>query len=1171
MPEELGPLLSRYEVRGELGRGATGVVHRVAERSSERVVALKALFASSAEQRARLKEEFRLLRDLGHPHVVQVFELFVDDGHCAFTMELIEGRSFVDACEGQAARVERLGAQLLEAIAAVHSVGLQHRDVKPANALVTHEDRVVLVDFDLARKTRGRQDAELAGTIDYMAPEVMWGKSQPRSDWYSAGLCLYQALCGELPFEEGAAGLTARGSATPTIPADVECAPWLRTLVDRMLQPDPNARPGHEEVLRCLADARRLTSAAPPPDVAGRSEIGFVGRTDELELLLASAPAAGRLVLVQGPPGTGKSELVRQAGRRLAEDGAWVLEGQCSPAERVPHNAMDRAMDRLAAMLDPSKPTAAMVEASRLFPALSESPPPSLPDPVEAGRRATEALAELFAESCRERRVVMVVDEAQWADASSRTLLTALSGHATGLELWVVQRSDEPLVELTLPADSSVEQVTLELEPLSDDAIAAIAKDILGAEVEPDTVARIVEQAAGSPLLASALARHGAYQRVLRSPSDRLAAMQELVQGRIAHLEPVERDMVGVVAVAQRPVETAVLERALGKGSSEAWVHALERYGLVRRGPGTASQVAMAHPRIGDAVVQAIDDGTRRDIHGGLAAAYEHDAETVEPAVVFHHYDQAQRRPEARRWALAAASRADRSLAFETAAEFYGRAIELEPDADDVVQLWDSKARAWVDAGRGERAADAFQQAARRASTPARREDLLLSAAEHLVRSGRADEGAPLLDGALQRVGAKASMSPRWALIVGMVWRVWFLLRGGRFFQKKLPAAQQPAPPRLEILWRASHCLAMTDFTVAHALGGRFLYGALREGDGWQVARALGNEATFESALGGKFFTRRSDALMEAMHDRVASIDDPFPRAMAHGYQGVCDWNRGRWRASIDNNLRCVDALLDGVPGKFWEIAIGRVHAFTAMAYCGEFARLAELVPEALEDALRRGDLFAANFYRLGDTTLYRLAQGGEDEARDASAAAEGSWPNAPYHLHRYHHFNSSVQIALYRGDVEEAWRQVDTQWQVMKDGQFLVHETAGTLLWHLRARVVLARQGFDRSMGREVERMANRVERASIGPGRGLAATLRAGMAARVGDEERASTLLGEAMELLDEAGMAAIREACRWQRGRLRGDDGDSETAGQWLEEHGVRSTGRMAALLVPGFGVS
>src|SRR5215813_10695953 len=159
---QTAPMLGggRFEVRGTLGAGGAGVVYRAFDRQLQREVALKLLRQASGRDLYRFKKEFRALADIVHPNLVALHELHASDGAWFFTMELIDGASFIDwvrpsravgvrsrqdiaAAPLDAARLPGALVQLVNALLALHRAGKLHRDLKPSNVLVTPSGRLV--------------------------------------------------------------------------------------------------------------------------------------------------------------------------------------------------------------------------------------------------------------------------------------------------------------------------------------------------------------------------------------------------------------------------------------------------------------------------------------------------------------------------------------------------------------------------------------------------------------------------------------------------------------------------------------------------------------------------------------------------------------------------------------------------------------------------------------------------------------------------------------------------------------------------------------------------------------------------------------------------------------------------------------------------------------------
>ena len=292
----------RFEVRGTLGAGGAGVVYRAFDRQLQREVALKLLRQASGRDLYRFKKEFRALADIVHPNLVALHELHSADGDWYFTMELVEGVSFIDWVRpsievgpGRAradivsARVDlvRLHSalvQLVDALIALHRAGKLHRDLKPSNVLVTRTGQLTLLDFGLvATVAEGDPERLAVGTPVYMSPEQAADQSLGEaSDWYSLGAMLYEALVGRRPFEgEPEQVMTRKQTEQPPAPRQLDpSAPAeLSQLCMMLLQPDPAARPSGLMVLEALGAApseiTRTIGRSYPPAM-------FVGRTAEI-------------------------------------------------------------------------------------------------------------------------------------------------------------------------------------------------------------------------------------------------------------------------------------------------------------------------------------------------------------------------------------------------------------------------------------------------------------------------------------------------------------------------------------------------------------------------------------------------------------------------------------------------------------------------------------------------------------------------------------------------------------------------------------------------------------------------------------------------------------------------------------------------------------------------
>src|SRR5258706_5602493 len=205
----------RYEIVGELGRGAMGVVYKAMDPVIGRTVAVKTIRlseqgtgVSGTELLSRFQTEARAAGLLTHPNIVVVFDAGEEDGLYYITMELVEGKSLQALLDGGHAfplpRTLRIMEQTCSALQFAHERNVIHRDIKPANLMLTADDTVKVTDFGTAKILQFgtvQQTAHVMGTPSYMSPEQVKGRAvDGRSDIFSLGVMLYEMVTGEKPF-----------------------------------------------------------------------------------------------------------------------------------------------------------------------------------------------------------------------------------------------------------------------------------------------------------------------------------------------------------------------------------------------------------------------------------------------------------------------------------------------------------------------------------------------------------------------------------------------------------------------------------------------------------------------------------------------------------------------------------------------------------------------------------------------------------------------------------------------------------------------------------------------------------------------------------------------------------------------------------------------------------
>jgi serine/threonine protein kinase len=265
----------RYRLVGRIGRGAMGVVWRAHDERLDRTVAVKLLSFDAAlggteggKADERVMREARLAAKLQHPNAIAVHDVVEHEGRPCLIMEYLpsESLSAVMAERGAlpADEVARIGAQLADALAAAHEVGIVHRDIKPDNVLIAPDGTVKITDFGISKAIGDATMTSvgvIAGTPAYLAPEVAGGgKAGFPSDVFSLGATLYAATEGTPPFglDENTIALLVKVS-NGNISPPRQSGP-LGPMLTWLLRYDPAERPTMRQAQDHLANGK------PPPD-----------------------------------------------------------------------------------------------------------------------------------------------------------------------------------------------------------------------------------------------------------------------------------------------------------------------------------------------------------------------------------------------------------------------------------------------------------------------------------------------------------------------------------------------------------------------------------------------------------------------------------------------------------------------------------------------------------------------------------------------------------------------------------------------------------------------------------------------------------------------------------------------------------------------------------------
>ncbi len=567
------------EIIRKLGQGGTCAVY-LARDSLGNETALKVLFPS--QNTLRFKREFRSMLKLQHPNIVKVHDYGEYRDYVYFTMDYIDGgdlRSYIrsgtalpEQIPGQKSEnrfrdVAETFLRICEPLQYIHDLRIVHRDLKPANIMVTSAGEIQLMDFglikemDLIQETITRTGT-IVGTVAYMSPEQGMGKSlDHRSDLYSLGIILYEALTGRLPFTgtNVIQILMQHVNKPPTSPSaiDSDIPRELEHLALRLLNKLPSARPPSihavKEILACylnpdsrtveldqtmVSDLIEMTRTDERIVRSGLLAPGLVGRTEETgkinSLLDACRENSAGIVMVQGETGIGKSVLIQDCTASARLNGFNVLESACLEVEKFPYGAFIKPLENIAhriRSMSADEAAAILVERGKVLAGIcpsfhqievvkSQAEPAPL-DPGQEKIRKFDAVKSLFMILARRQPLVLVLEDLQWADDLSlelfhyicRSLSREMSESRVPFMMIASCRSEfiragESLTRITKSISKMPHVTDILLSNLPKDIVGELVCALLGeGDTHPALIDAVFQDSGGNPLFVYEIVR----------------------------------------------------------------------------------------------------------------------------------------------------------------------------------------------------------------------------------------------------------------------------------------------------------------------------------------------------------------------------------------------------------------------------------------------------------------------------------------------------------------------------------------------------------------------------------------------------------------------------------------------------------------------------------------
>lgn len=410
----------KYEVRALLGQGAMGQVYLCHDPVIDRQVAVKILHPHiladrhADEMRNRFRREARAAARCQHPNIVTVYDVGEHDGRDYIVMEYVQGEELRFFLE----RGERLGdaerlyivREVLEALGYAHARGVVHRDVKPANIILTDEGGVKVADFGIARIDRSdlTQAGSLMGTPTYMAPEGLRGEPVgPSGDLYSVGMVLFELVTGRRPAPEHIHSGQVDEFVATTLDSTPALPESLASVIRRALAPSPEQRFDSADAFRDALGTVRVEVERPPREALSETVFGRepLSVMDGASL---SGPARWPGEWLQEIAGL-LAEHVGPLAGVLVERTAATSEDMATLGESLARNIPDasersRFMKRFHAMAGTLPPGIHDHATGRgtARPGAADAPNPGIPDPalgksMRIDDECFEALRDLFA------------------------------------------------------------------------------------------------------------------------------------------------------------------------------------------------------------------------------------------------------------------------------------------------------------------------------------------------------------------------------------------------------------------------------------------------------------------------------------------------------------------------------------------------------------------------------------------------------------------------------------------------------------------------------------------------------------------------------------------------------------------------------------------------------
>ncbi len=751
-------LNDRYRIDEEVGRGGMGAVYRAHDETLARDVAIKMVSSIDLDTQgqARLMQEAQAIAKLNHPNIVSVYDAGQIDGTQPYiVMEYVSGKTLYEAPPQDLPSMISVASQVCLALDHAHSQGIVHRDLKPENVLIEGDGTAKLMDFGIARSvaTRMTSEGEIVGTVFYLAPELALGKEfDGRADLYALGVMLYELATGDLPFaaEDPLAVISQHlhASVVPPKAKNPEIPPLVDSIIVQLMSKDPEDRPASAREVREYLTREDLMD----PEAEGEKEVlvldrivrgKFVGRDQELSearsLWSKAAAGDGQTLLVSGEPGIGKTRLMRELSTHVEITGGRSLVGSCYAEGGAPYSPfaqiLRKALGDGAAGgngLVKDLPEFVLADLLSIAPELKPYYPdvplnPPL-EPQAEQQRLFENVVSFFSTLSLHSPMMLVVDDAHWADSGSLSLMRHLARRLRQKPVLLLATYREveldearPFNEVLLDLNRERLARRVKLNRLTKEQTEALLGALFEDEITPEFLDGIYRETEGNPFFVEEVCKalvesgklyfeDGDWHRPSMEELEIPQSVKVAIQSRISTMPEDHQEALRMAAVLGREFDYDTLAAA-SELDEKALIEALEaaeHAQLIEEAGGVSFQ--FIHALIPTTLVESMHTLRRRIMHREAASAIEKLRPKDYEALAYHH-GEAGNDEQALKYYTLAGDGAARAYANQDAESHYRAALNLAGEDRARADLLSSIGTAVANQGRFEEAVEHWESA----------------------------------------------------------------------------------------------------------------------------------------------------------------------------------------------------------------------------------------------------------------------------------------------------------------------------------------------------------------------------------------------------------------------------------------------------------------------------